>query len=179
MIKKKNGFLLFLCSLIPGAGEMYLGFMKEGISIMGGFCALFTLAVLIDIYPFLFVFPLMWFYSFFNAHNKASLSDEEFYALEDDYLFHVDSLIQEGHLSGRQNVVFGWILILMGVSIIWRPAINSILTAIRTYISTDLAKMVGNVLYQMPKYVIAVALILFGIRLIGNKKKELEKDGIQ
>ncbi len=34
MIKKRNPFLLFLASLIPGAGEMYLGFFRQGLSIM-------------------------------------------------------------------------------------------------------------------------------------------------
>ena len=34
MTKKKNGFLAFCFSLIPGAGEMYMGFMKQGASIM-------------------------------------------------------------------------------------------------------------------------------------------------
>ena len=34
MQKQKKGFLLFISSLIPGAGEMYMGFFKQGISIM-------------------------------------------------------------------------------------------------------------------------------------------------
>ena len=34
MTKQKKGLLLFICSLIPGAGEMYMGFFKQGISIM-------------------------------------------------------------------------------------------------------------------------------------------------
>mgnify|MGYP000143409302 FL=1 len=34
MQKQKRGFLLFISSLIPGAGEMYMGFFKQGISIM-------------------------------------------------------------------------------------------------------------------------------------------------
>ena len=34
MTKQKKGLLLFLCSLVPGAGEMYMGFFKQGISIM-------------------------------------------------------------------------------------------------------------------------------------------------
>lgn len=34
MTKQKKGFLLFLCSLIPGAGELYMGFRKQGLSIM-------------------------------------------------------------------------------------------------------------------------------------------------
>ena len=35
MQKQKKGFLLFISSLIPGAGEMYMGFFKQGISILG------------------------------------------------------------------------------------------------------------------------------------------------
>ena len=30
MTKQKKGLLLFLCSLVPGAGEMYMGFFKQG-----------------------------------------------------------------------------------------------------------------------------------------------------
>ena len=34
MTRKKRGFWTFIFSLIPGAGEMYLGFMKRGVSTM-------------------------------------------------------------------------------------------------------------------------------------------------
>lgn len=179
MIKKKNGFGLFLCSLIPGAGEMYLGFMKEGISMMGAFTVLFILAVFANVGLFGFALPIVWFYSFFNAHNKAGLSDEEFYSLEDDYLFHVDRLLPDGKLSRKQTVIWGWILILLGVSIIWRPVIRSMINAVRVYISTEIADMIGGILYQMPKYVVAAVLILCGIHMICNKKNELEKEEIQ
>lgn len=37
MTKKKSGFLTFCFSLMPGAGEMYMGFMKQGVSIMAFF----------------------------------------------------------------------------------------------------------------------------------------------
>ncbi len=40
MQRKKSRFWLFMWSLIPGAGDMYLGFMKMGISLMLGFMAL-------------------------------------------------------------------------------------------------------------------------------------------
>ena len=35
MTRKKNGFWTFVCSLVPGAGEMYMGFFKQGLSLMG------------------------------------------------------------------------------------------------------------------------------------------------
>ena len=34
MKKQKHGFWVFIFSLIPGAGEMYMGFKNQGISIM-------------------------------------------------------------------------------------------------------------------------------------------------
>ena len=34
MIRKKGSFLTFCFSMLPGAGEMYLGFMKRGASLM-------------------------------------------------------------------------------------------------------------------------------------------------
>lgn len=178
MIKKKNGFFTFLCSLIPGAGEMYLGFMKEGISIMGVAFALFYITTnLID--ELFFLMPLVWFYSFFNVHNKASLSDEEFYALEDDYVFHLDKLIPDGSLSGKQSKLLGWVLIALGAMIIWKPMIGSFLASVRTYISESAANTIQYVLYQLPKYAIAVGLILFGLYLIRNKKEKLEEEADQ
>ena len=43
MKKKKNRFFLFCCSLWPGAGELYLGFMKTGLSLLG----IFALSVVV------------------------------------------------------------------------------------------------------------------------------------
>ena len=37
MTNKKNAFWRFIFSLMPGAGEMYMGFLKMGVSIMGLF----------------------------------------------------------------------------------------------------------------------------------------------
>lgn len=176
MIKKKNGFFTFLFSLIPGAGEMYLGFMKEGMGIMATAFGLLMLSSWSGLDLFIYLMPLIWFYSFFNVHNKVSLSDEEFYALEDHYPFRLNQLLPKENLNGRQTKIFGWLLILFGIMIIWRPAIQSFLEAVRVYISDELADVVGNFLYRAPQYIIAVILIVCGIRLIRNKKKELDEE---
>lgn len=39
-MSKKSGFLRFIFSLIPGAGEMYMGFMKQGVTLMVLFLSL-------------------------------------------------------------------------------------------------------------------------------------------
>lgn len=73
MPKQKRGFLLFICSLIPGAGEMYLGFFKQGISIMTLFWAIVAIAGGFSA-EFLVIFlPVIWFYSYFHVHNLKEL----------------------------------------------------------------------------------------------------------
>ena len=69
MTKKKSGFLTFCFSLVPGAGEMYMGFMRQGVSIMALFWLLIFLAAFLSIGPVLFILPILWCYSFFNVHN--------------------------------------------------------------------------------------------------------------
>ena len=50
MQKQKRGFWLFIFSLIPGAGEMYMGFKKQGISIMFLFWGVFAIGAAAQIY---------------------------------------------------------------------------------------------------------------------------------
>ena len=83
MQKQKRGFWLFIFSLIPGAGEMYMGFKKQGISIMFLFWGVFAIGACTGMDWLVFLIPIIWFYSFFNVHNLKSLSEEEFYSIED------------------------------------------------------------------------------------------------
>lgn len=174
MIRKKSGFIAFICSMVPGAGEMYLGFMKEGLSLMSLAVLIFTGAVWLDMVWLTSLVGIIWFYSVFNVHNKVSLPDEEFYALEDNYLFHMDQLIPQGHLSKRQTKVFGWFLILFGAAILWRPAVRNILSMIELYCSNEMASIIGRYLYSLPRFLFAVILIYCGFRLIQDKKKVLD-----
>ena len=80
MTKQKKGLLLFICSLIPGAGEMYMGFFKQGISIMLMFWGTVALATLSALSFIIMLLPIMWCYSFFHVHNLKSMSEDDFYA---------------------------------------------------------------------------------------------------
>lgn len=42
MRKRKNGFWTFVFSFIPGCAEMYMGFMKMGLSLMVAFFGLWA-----------------------------------------------------------------------------------------------------------------------------------------
>lgn len=175
MTRKKNGFLTFICSLLPGAGEMYMGFMKQGISLMGAFFLLVCLSTWLNLGPLLFVAPILWFYSFFHVHNLRGMSDEEFYAIEDDYLFHLNSIMPEqGKMNKRFRNVLAAVLIVVGAVVL----LNNFLDLVAWLLPSYLMGFYSSLLYVLPQLVIAVLCVLGGIWLIRGKKKELEHEDV-
>lgn len=169
MTKKKNGFLAFCFSLIPGTGEMYMGFMKQGLSIMGVFWGLVFVAAYLNIEQVLFVLPILWCYSFFHVHNLRGMSDEEFYAVEDDYLFHLEHVLPIGKSDKKKNNILAGILIFVGIAILWK------------YISEYLCELLPDWIYwdfieTMPQIAVAVLMIAAGIFLIRGKKAALYRE---
>jgi len=64
-------------SVIPGAGHMYLGYQKKGLILMGLFFFSIFFMGWLGISMLLFLLPLIWFYSFFDAMHIADGSQEE------------------------------------------------------------------------------------------------------
>lgn len=69
--KKSTSIATFL-SIFPGAGHLYLGLQRRGIQLMAAF--LFSIYILdvLRLGIFLFLVPIIWFYSFFDGLQKAS-----------------------------------------------------------------------------------------------------------
>ncbi len=184
MIRKKNKYLTFLCSLVPGAGEMYMGFMKHGVSIMVAFWLLLSLSLFLNFLnftPLLLLLPVLWFYSFFHVHNLRSLPDEEFCLLEDDYLFHLDGALDK--LSStkdwgrKQRNFFAGALALIGVCLIWSFFSDFLYRFIEHFISGSwVADAVRLVIGSVPKLAIGIFLIAWGISLIRSKKEQLDEE---
>lgn len=172
MTKKKSGFLTFCFSLVPGAGEMYMGFMKQGVSIMAFFWMLIFLAAFLNMGPVLFILPILWCYSFFNVHNIRGLSDEEFYALEDDYLFHFDRVLPAERWNKKQNNLLAGLLIIIGVVILW----NNLTDYMRWMFPSEIY---WNIVDAVPQVAISALFIWGGINLIRGKKKELEDKSLE
>ena len=125
MQKQKRGFWLFIFSLIPGAGEMYMGFKKQGISIMFLFWGVFAIGACTGMDWLVFLIPIIWFYSFFNVHNLKSLSEEEFYSIEDSYVLHMDELAGDiSSLLKHHGKITAILLIFLGASILWNQMIG-------------------------------------------------------
>lgn len=173
MIRKKNRFLTFIFSLIPGAGEMYMGFMKQGVTLMGACFLLIFLAAWLNIGPLLFILPLLWCYSFFHVHNVKSLPDEEFYALEDDYMFHLGRVLPDNlNLDKKAKNVLAILLIGIGVVLLW----DNLMDIMGWIVPSYLEELYWGIRHMAPQLVIALLLIVGGIWLIRGKKKELDKE---
>ena len=175
MRRKKSRFWLFICSLMPGAGEMYLGFMKMGLSLMLGFLVLAAVADLTDM-GILTIFPIaMYIYSFFHANNLGTLNDAEFYSIQDQYLFGMEGLdslekMRTG-ISTKYRKIAAVVMIMIGVIMLWNLGFD-LLVDIFGWDNAYLEEIRYFMRHRMPRAVIAVVIIWIGISLIHGKKTD-------
>ncbi len=75
-----NNFLVFVFSLIPGAGYMYLGLMQKGLEAMLLFWASITIFAWISLPHFVAMISIpLWFYFFFDTYamrNRLAQGEE-------------------------------------------------------------------------------------------------------
>ena len=173
MQKQKRGFWLFIFSLIPGAGEMYMGFKKQGISIMFLFWGVFSIGAFTGIDWLVFLIPIIWCYRFFIVHNLKSLSEEEFYSIEDSYVLHMDELAGDiSSLLKHHGKITAILLIFLGASILWNTLVDFLYMILPGY----LADVIGRFTYHLPQLVIAAAIIFAGIYILTRKKDALDDE---
>lgn len=183
MQRKKSRFLLFIFSFIPGAGEMYLGFMKMGVSLMLIFGILATIVGIFGL-NFLSVFPVIsYFYSFFHANHLGSMANEDFYALQDQYLFGFDSLADlnqvKERLSGKYRKITAVTLIVIGVVMLWQAFFN-LLFDIFGWDSYYIRTVFFFMRDDLPRFLIGIVIIWAGFVMIRGKKIDVaaEEDDI-
>ncbi len=171
MLKKQNKALTVLFSLLPGAGHMFMGFMKRGVSLMSLFFLIIFLSSWLGIGPLLYVLPVLWFYSFFDSINIAWADDQEFSKLEDHYLFKTESFSQmNGKLSGRGSLYCGILLLFFGVYLIFSKLVSRFYPLLRP----EIANLFSDIVSVFPQIFLGIIIIWIGTRLILGKKKELE-----
>jgi len=173
MIRKKNSFLTFIFSLLPGAGQMYMGFMKRGMSLMTVFFLFIFLGAWLEMGLLLLVLPITWFYSFFDTHNLRSMPDIEFNAMQDEYiLFPEIGRDKFKVLQNKYRNFFAIVLIIIGISILW----NNMLDIVDYLLPGYIRSILSSFGHYFPQLFIGFAIILLGAYLIRGKKKELDME---
>lgn len=176
MLKRRNKFWTIVFSLFPGAGHMFMGFMRQGLSLMALFLAVFALASWINLGPLMLFTPIFWFYSFFDCLNKCCASDEEFSTLKDDYIFE-GWFSKAGMFTGsklRYKKLFGIIAIVIGAYLILNNFLYFILGI--NAIPLIIRDAVRSVFYMIPQLLVAALIIYLGVRMILGKKEESRHD---
>ena len=174
MQRKKSRFWSFIWSFMPGAGHMYLGFMKMGLSLMIIFLTMAAIVGFTNIGA-LAVFPVaLYFYSFFHANNLASLDEQSFRMVQDQYLFGLDGLDNmenlNSKLKGKKRSTVAAVLILIGVVMLWE-AVFSLLCDIFGWDNTVLRTIYYFMRDDVPRFVIGIAIIWVGIIMIRGRQE--------
>lgn len=177
---KKNGFLTLLFAFIPGAGQMYQGYMKRGLSLILMACTICVAAMLFS--PLAFLLLVVFMYSFFDTFNlRAQISLGT--APEDDYLVHFDP--QDKRLARMlldSHKLVGWLLIAFGALIAYQNLIMNIFGDLvyRWGHSSPVFRALYLVMDSLPDVVVCVVLIVCGVWLVKGphpaKKPDASKD---
>lgn len=166
---KKNLFLTFCFSFIPGAGQMYQNYMKRGLSIMAMFALFLAFSIMIEIPIFILPLPIIFAYSFFdtyNIRNRIEANDK----MEDEYIWKqagLDIFNFDMKMSKKHSII-GIILIVFGFYLI----VNNILTDIAYANNIEwLEEFVRYITRYLPAIIISAISIGLGSKFLVNKEK--------
>ena len=175
-MKRKHGLLLFIASCIPGCGEMYQGYMKRGVSILTAFCAVFALAVFLEIGALAVLMIPLWLFSFFDSYNLRGQTDAQAGANPDAYLFglsDMDSRRMSALLQKRHSLV-GWGLVAVGVYIFYSTVADWVVDFFCQFFD---AWWLDRILtYDVPRLAVTVGIIALGVWFIRGPKREKSED---
>lgn len=169
MPHKKNGFWNLCFSMIPGAGQMYQGYMKRGVSIMTIFFSCLAVCVFLQMDEWLFLEPVIWFFGFFDSLHRNSLTDAERELLEDEYIFISKKEMNKVSLKGFR-IPAAILLIFFGSFSLLQIAVDRLVDAGFLFWDSTIVIMVR---YNLPKMVFSFVIIFLGIHLIMGKKEEI------
>ena len=174
---KKNGILTFLFAFVPGAGQMYQGYMKRGLSLITMFCLCVMAGMLLE--PLVLTALIVWMYSFFDTFNLRA----QFIAgtaPADDYLVHFNTKDARLTLFFRDShKLLGWALIALGAMVAYQNIIMRVLGDVmwRWGQNNPFFRAIYLMLDELPQIVACVALVVCGLWLVrGPKGKKVHRD---
>ena len=145
---KKNGFLTFIFACIPGAGQMYYGYMQRGLSLITMFIACFIVGAII---------------------NPLAAGDPK-----EDGLLLVDNFDDVKKLIPQHTKLVGWGLIGFGVWALYDLLIGNwvyrILTNVLGY------GYAWDVINGIPNLVVGALLVFAGFKLLNMHPAKKNSD---
>lgn len=167
---KKNGILTFLFAFVPGAGQMYQGYMKRGLSLITLLFLCIMAGMLLE--PLVLTALIVWMYSFFDTFNLRA----QFIAgtaPADDYLVHFNTKDARLTLFFRDShKLLGWGLIALGGLVAYQNIIMRVFGDVmwRWGQNNPVFRAIYLMLDELPQIVTCVALIVCGLWLVRGPK---------
>ena len=167
---KKNGFLTFIFACIPGAGQMYYGYMQRGLSLITMFIGCFIVGAIIN--PLAALAIIVWMYSFFDTYDLVrhlAAGDPK-----EDGLLLVDNFDDVKKLIPQHTKLVGWGLIGFGVWALYDLLIGNwvykILTTVLGY------GHAWDIINGIPNLVVGGLLVFAGFKLLNMHPAKKNSD---
>ena len=167
---KKNGFLTFIFACIPGAGQMYYGYMQRGLSIAMMLILCMMAATVIQ--PLLFLCLVIWMYSFFDTYDliRHMAAGEP----KEDSLLVLGNYEEIKKLLPQHNRLIGWGLIGFGVWALYDLLIGN-------WVYKILTNVLGyghawDIINGIPNLVVGGLLVFAGFKLLNMHPAKKNSD---
>lgn len=167
---KKNGFLTFIFACIPGAGQMYYGYMQRGLSIAMMLMLCVMAATVVE--PLLFLCLVIWMYSFFDTYDliRHMAAGEP----KEDSLLVLGNYEEIKKLVPQHNRLIGWGLVGFGVWALYDLLIGN-------WVYKILTNVLGyghawDIINGIPNLVVGGLLVFAGFKLLGLHPEKKNRD---
>ena len=167
---KKNGFLTFIFACIPGAGQMYYGYMQRGLSIAMILILCVMAATVVE--PLLFLCLVIWMYSFFDTYDliRHMAAGEP----KEDSLLVLGNYEEIKKLIPQHNKLIGWGLVGFGVWALYDLLIGN-------WVYKILTNVLGyghawDIINGIPNLVVGGLLVFAGFKLLGLHPEKKNRD---
>lgn len=167
---KKNRFLTFIFACIPGAGQMYYGYMQRGLSLITMFIACFIVGAIIN--PLAALAIIVWMYSFFDTYDLVrhlAAGDPK-----EDGLLLVGNFDDVKKLIPQHTKLVGWGLIGFGVWALYDLLIGN-------WVYKILTNVLGyghawDIINGIPNLVVGGLLVFAGFKLLNMHPAKKNSD---
>lgn len=167
---KKNGFLTFIFACIPGAGQMYYGYMQRGLSLITMFIACFIVGAIIN--PLAALAIIVWMYSFFDTYDLVrhlAAGDPK-----EDGLLLIGNFDDVKKLIPQHTKLVGWGLIGFGVWALYDLLIGN-------WVYRILTNVLGyghawDIINGIPNLVVGGLLVFAGFKLLNMHPAKKNSD---
>lgn len=167
---KKNGFLTFIFACIPGAGQMYYGYMQRGLSIAMILILCVMAATVVE--PLLFLCLVIWMYSFFDTYDliRHMAAGEP----KEDSLLVLGNYGEIKKLVPQHNRLIGWGLVGFGVWALYDLLIGN-------WVYKILTNVLGyghawDIINGIPNLVVGGLLVFAGFKLLNMHPAKKNSD---